>query len=156
MQMSGIEEIDARQRNITIFRRKFFVSVPKNFVGEQFGISEKFSYRKTSCVRGRYHFSPLFQGLLPEKFVGEPLCVTESLGHRKLLCSVGAVSRFSVDFFGLTVLTNCVCNPFNLPENFGYRNFLCTRTENHVLQSNFFVSQYAKIFLETTSLFQNI
>ena len=54
------------------------------------------------------------------------------------------VSRFSFDFFDLTVLKNFVGNAFNLPEIFGYRNFLCMRTENHVLQSKIFVSQYAK------------
>ena len=54
------------------------------------------------------------------------------------------VSRFSVDFFGLTVLKNFVGNDFNLPEIFGYRNFPCLRTENHVLQSKNFVSQFAK------------
>ena len=54
------------------------------------------------------------------------------------------VSRFSFEFFGLTVLKNFVSNPFKLPEIFGYRIFLCMRTENHVLPSKFFVSQYAK------------
>ena len=54
------------------------------------------------------------------------------------------VSRFYFDFFGLTVLKNFVRNPFKLPEIFGYRIFLCMRTENHVLPSKFFVSQYAK------------
>ena len=42
--------------------------------------------------------------LLPIKLAGEPLCDPGFLGHRKLLCSVGGLSRFSVDFFGLTVL----------------------------------------------------
>ena len=54
------------------------------------------------------------------------------------------VSRFSVDFFGLTVLKNFVGNDFNLPEILGYRNFPSLRTENHVLQSKKFVSQFAK------------
>ena len=85
--------------------------------------------------------------LLPINLAGEPFCDPGSLGHRKLLCSVG-VSRFSVDFFGLTVLKNFVGNPFNLPEIFGFRNFLCMRTENHVLQSKIFVAQYAKIYWE--------
>ena len=97
---SGIENFHAKERNITIFRRIFFVSVSKKNVGEHSGISEKFSYQKTSCVRGRYHFSPLFPGLLPIKFVGEPLCVSESLGHQKLSCSVGGggASWYSVGF----------------------------------------------------------
>ena len=56
----------------------------------------------------------------------------------------GVVSPFSVDCFGLTELTICAGNLFNLPEKFGYRKFLFLRTENHVLQSKFFVSQYAK------------
>ena len=119
--------------------------MPKSLAEEHFSISEKFGYRKISpktlvSLLSVEHYSHI----LPKKFVGEPLCVSESLGHRKLLCSVGAVSRFSVDFFGLTVLTNCVCNPFNLPENFGYRIFLCMRKEKHVLPWKFFVSQYAK------------
>ena len=54
------------------------------------------------------------------------------------------VSRFSFDFFGLKVLENFVRNPFERSEIFGYRIFLCKRTENHVLHSKFFVSQYAK------------
>ena len=54
------------------------------------------------------------------------------------------VSRFSFDSFGLTVLKNFVCNPFKRPEIFGFRIFLCMRTENHILHSKSFVSQYAK------------
>ena len=54
------------------------------------------------------------------------------------------VSRFSFEFFGLTVLKKFVHNPFKLPEIFGYRIFLCMRTENDDLHSNIFVSQYAK------------
>ena len=44
--MSGVEKFHAKERNITIFRRKFFVSVPENFVGEHFGISEKIAIAK--------------------------------------------------------------------------------------------------------------
>ena len=51
---------------------------------------------------------------------------------------------FPFVFFGLPVLKLFVGNTFNLTENFGYRNFLCMRTENHVLQSKFFVSEYEK------------
>ena len=57
---------------------------------------------------------------------------------------IRGLSRFSAGFFDLTVLKNFVGNAFNLPEFFGYRNFLSMRTENHVLQSKIFVSQYAK------------
>ena len=54
------------------------------------------------------------------------------------------VSRFSLNFFGLTLLTNCVGNHSKLPEKFRFRNFLCMRTENHVFQMKFIVSEYAK------------
>ena len=58
-------------------------------------------------------------------------------------------------FFGLTVLKNFVGNAFNLPELFGYRNFLCMRTKNQPLQSNFFVPQYAKISRKPLLSFRN-
>ena len=80
--------------------------------------------------------------LLPIKFAGEPLCVAESLRHRKF---DGRGYRDSpLIFLGLTVLKNFVGYTFNLPELFGYRNFLCMRQENQILQSKIFVSQYAK------------
>ena len=37
---------------ITIFRRSFCFTVPKCFIGEHFGVSEKFFYRKFSCIGG--------------------------------------------------------------------------------------------------------
>ena len=107
------------------------IRLSKNFMPKR--VISLFSVKYMSC-------------LLPIKFVGEPLCVSESLGHRKLL------SRWYHDspliFFGLTVLKNFVGNAFNLPELFGYRNFLCMRTENQILPSKLFVSQYAKISWE--------
>ena len=66
------------------------------------------------------------------------------------------VSRFSFDFFGLTVLKNFVINAFNLPEILGYRNFLCMRTENHVFLQKFLCLTKPKKFVVTTSKFQII
>ena len=74
---------------------------------------------------------------------GTPLW-SRFFGTSKTFILSRGVLRFSVDFFGLTVPKIFVVNAFNLPEIFGYRNFLCMRTENHVLQSKNFVSQYAK------------
>ena len=34
------------------FPLKFFVSLPKNFVGDSFGVSKNFGYRKDLCIRG--------------------------------------------------------------------------------------------------------
>ena len=124
--MWSIEKFYAKDRNITNFRRYFSVSVPEKFVGEHFGISENFGYRKTSCLRGRYQFSPLFPGLLPLKFlkfVGEPLCVSESLGHRKLLLSRGVVSRFSVDFLASQYWQIAWVTPSTLRKNSGIETF---------------------------------
>ena len=96
-----------------------------------------------------------FSRIPPLKFVGEPLCVSESLGHRKLFCSVGA-AQFSVGFSGLPILKNLVGNPFSLTHYFGYRNFLCMRTENQVFLPNILCLTIPKEFVVTTSNFQNI
>ena len=60
--------------------------------------------------------------------------------------------------FGLPVLENFVGNPFvgNLTENFGYRNVLCMRTENHVFLPNLLCLTIPKKFVVTTSKFQII
>ena len=55
------------------------------------------------------------------------------------------VSRFHFDFFGLTVLKNFVRNPFKLPEIFGYRIFLCMRTEITFFIRNFLYHSTQKI-----------
>ena len=41
--------------SITIFRRSFCLTVLKYFIGEHFGASEKFFYRKFSCRGGGHH-----------------------------------------------------------------------------------------------------
>jgi len=65
---------------ITFFRRKFFVSVPKNIVGEPFCVSENLGFRKILCIIGGYHDFPskIFSLTVPKNFVGEPFCVTEN------------------------------------------------------------------------------
>ena len=46
-----------REGGITIFRRSFCLTVTKYFIGEHFGVSEKFFYRKFSCIGGGGHHS---------------------------------------------------------------------------------------------------
>ena len=42
------------------FPSKFFcITVPKNFVGEPFNVSEKLGFRKNVRIRRAYHYSPL-------------------------------------------------------------------------------------------------
>ena len=88
-----------------------------------------------------------FSRILPKKLGRNPLCF-RIFGTSKTFMLSSGVSRFSFDFFGLTVLKKFVRNPFERPEIFGHRIFLCMRTENHVLHSKFFVSQYAKNYWE--------
>ena len=49
-----------REGGITIFRRSFCLTVPKYFIGEHFGVSEKFFYRKFSSIGGIRVLSKFF------------------------------------------------------------------------------------------------
>ena len=103
-------------------------------------LSKNFMHRRVISL-----FSvEFFSRLLPIKLGWESLFVSESLGHRRLLCSVAGYRDSPLIFFDLTVLKNFVRNPNKLAGKFDYRIFLCMRTENHVLHSKCFVSQYAK------------
>ena len=52
---SGIENFYA-ERGVSRFSvENFCHTVPENFVGEQFGGSENFVYRKFLCLRKGYH-----------------------------------------------------------------------------------------------------
>ena len=56
--ISGIEKFYASERGRGVSRspsKTFCHTVPKNFVGEHFGVSENFVYRKILCIRSRYH-----------------------------------------------------------------------------------------------------
>ena len=54
----------------------FCLTVPKNFVGEPFGVSENFWYRKILCFRGLCHDFPskIFCLKVPKNFVEQPFC----------------------------------------------------------------------------------
>ena len=58
------------------FPSKLFVSVPKNLVGEPFGVSENFWYRKILCFRGLCHDFPwkIFCLTVPKHFAEAPFC----------------------------------------------------------------------------------
>ena len=54
--ISGIEKVWMRGGEYQDFPWKIFcLTVPKCFTGEQFGVSEKFFYRKLSCIGGEGH-----------------------------------------------------------------------------------------------------
>ena len=66
--------MDKKGGSIKIFRRKFFVSVPKNFVGEPFRVSLISGIGKILCFRGLCHDFPskIFCLTVPKHFVEEP------------------------------------------------------------------------------------
>ena len=77
----------------------------KNCVGEPFGVSDNFWYRKNFMdERGRKEgvitiFRRKF--VVSQNLVGEPFGVSEKFGHQKILCIRGGrrVLRFSVEKF---------------------------------------------------------
>ena len=80
--------IREREGGITTLHRKFFVSIPKDFVGETC-VSEKFWYRKILWMRRgarEYHEfqMEIFRLTEPKNFVEEAFCVAEYFWHRKM------------------------------------------------------------------------
>ena len=73
--------------SIKIFRRKFFVSVPKYFVEKALCVLEIFAYRNIFCVRGDYHdFRKKICCLTePKNFVGQIYCLTKFLVSKKFM-----------------------------------------------------------------------
>ena len=66
----------------------FCLTVPKNFVGEPFCVSQNLWYGKILWIRGggrEYHDFPskIFCLTVPKKFVKEPSVVSENFGYRK-------------------------------------------------------------------------
>ena len=87
---------------ITTFRSKFFcLTVPKNIVGELFGVSENFVYRKILCIRRGYHWTPLknFCLTVPIKFVEEPFCVSKEFWYGNFSSKGGEKLHGFVKFF---------------------------------------------------------
>ena len=56
----GVSKNFMQIRGYNVFPSKIFgLTVPKKFVGEHFGVTENFGYRKVLCFReGGYHVSP--------------------------------------------------------------------------------------------------
>ena len=68
-----------RGGGITVLSKIFCLTVPKKFVGEHFGASKNFGYRKILCIRRGYHYFPwkLLCLTVPKNFVREPFYVSE-------------------------------------------------------------------------------
>ena len=66
--------------------KTFCLTLPRNFVGEQFGVSEKNVYRKILRIKMGYHQTPLNKHCLTVtmKFVGEHFCVSKESWYRNI------------------------------------------------------------------------
>ena len=101
--ISGIEKVWIRGGEYQDFPSKIFcLTVPKCFIGEHFGVSEKFLYRKFSCIGGgasRFCRNFLSHMTETKSFVQESFCFPEIFWYQKKLWIRGGISRFSVEFF---------------------------------------------------------
>ena len=93
-----------RGGGIKIFRRSFCLTVPKYFIGEHFGVSEKFFYRKFSCIGGggasRFCRNFLSHRTETKSFVQEPFCFPEIFWYRKkFMDKRGHITIFSRNFY---------------------------------------------------------
>ena len=97
--------IDKRGRGgFMIFRRVFCLTVPNYFIGEHFGVSEKFFYRKFSCLGGgeasrfcRNFFSHRTE---TKSFVKEPFNFPEIFWYRKkFMEKMRLITIFSRNFY---------------------------------------------------------
>ena len=84
-------------------RKIFRLTVPKNFVGEHFWVSENFWYQKFLCIRGGegYHDFPskILRLTVPIKFIGEPFRVSINFWYRKILRIRGDITIICRKFF---------------------------------------------------------
>ena len=99
----GSETFCASERGgYQVSSSKFFChTVPKNFVGEYFGVSKNFVHRKILCKRRGYHSTQLKNLCLtvPIKFVGEHLSVSKESLYRKIPSNGGGIFTVSSRIF---------------------------------------------------------
>ena len=127
----------------------FCLTVPKNFGGEQFSVSENFENRKKIlhemeisrfCVEN-------FCLTVPRNFVGDPFCVSKKFFYRKFSWMGGAGGIMILPkFFCLTGPKNFVRGPVCFTKILVSQN-LCIRGRGSIMifYRNFFVSQCRKI-----------
>ena len=147
--ISGREKyfLDKNSGGITIFRRTFCLTLPKYFIGEHFGVSEKFFYRKFSCIGGGRVITVLSNFLcltVPKTFVRESYCFWESFWFQKVLWMKRGYHVFPSKIFWSHSAEKFRGHPFNVSENLGYRKILCIIGGITIFRLKFFVSQCRK------------
>ena len=98
-----------------LFVQNFCLTVPKNFVRDQFSVSENFDNRKFFLhEKGRSRFCVENVCLtVPKNFVGDPFCVSKKFLYRKFSC-IGGGGGITVlpNFFYLTGPKKFIEEPF--------------------------------------------
>ena len=140
-----------KRGGITIFRRSFCLTVPKYFIGEHFGVSEKFFYRKFSCIGGERGITVLSK-LFVSQDRNEKLCKGTRLCFRKFRVSKNFMLKRGISRFSIENLLSHSAEKFRRGTlqcvTFGYRKFLCFRELCHDFVSKFFCLTVPKNFVE--------
>ena len=129
----------------------FCLTVPENFAGEHFGVSENFVYRIFLCIREKgYRVSPskTFCHTVPKNFVGEHFGVSENFGYRKYIwISEGGIT-FSVKNFLSHSTEKFRCGTLRCFRKFRVsQNFMHQRGGYHVSPSKIFCHTVPKNFV---------
>ena len=106
-----------------LFVPNFCLTIPKNFVGEQFSVSENFDYRKSFLLeKGISRFCvENFCLTVSRNVVGDPFCVSKKFLYRKFSCIGGGeghhrfaeiVLPHSTETFRRATLLCCVSENF--------------------------------------------
>ena len=140
---------------VSRFSVEFLLTVPKYFIGEHFGVSEKFFYRKFSFIgggRGITVSSKFFvsQDRNEKLCKGTLLFFRKFSGNEKNLWIRGGLSRFSVEIFMSHSAEKFSRGTLQCVTNFGYRKILCFRELCHDFVSNFFCLTVPKNFIGET------
>ena len=107
----------------------FCLTVPKNFIGEHFGVSENFCHRKFSCIRGGWGITVLSKFFVSQ-YRNEKLCKWTLLFSGNFLISKkkyggeGAYHDLQSKILWLTVSKTFVRGPHTLWEKFWFQKVL--------------------------------
>ena len=155
-----------RERGVSRFSiEKFLSDCTKILHWRTLGVSEKFSFRKFSCLGGggasQFCRNFLFHRTETKSFVKEPFCFPENFWYRKKFIR-GGISRFSLKIFmshsaenfgkgillflrkflvSKSLMDEKGGHPFNVSENLGYRKILCIIGGITFFRRKFLVSQ---------------
>ena len=139
-----------KRRGTTVFLQIFCLTLPRNFVGEQFGVSEKNVYRKILCIKMGYHQTPLNKHFLTVtmKFVGEHFCVSNEFWYRNIFSGLSIFLSHRTETESFVRETFCFFR-----KKPGIEKKLCIRGGISRFSIKICVSPNAKNFQNVTLLF---